>query len=583
MKKGIIVVIVILSVIILAFLGMLLWKKNEIFYTEIFKEEYKETFIGPDNWINEETLNNKVSIKNTRNFDIAIRITFEEKILDNDNNEFHEENINIEELFDKKIYDENWVKVDGDKEYYYYSYGLAKGEEINLSQYLFLNNRDNIDSELFDGKKYSINTIIEFIEYDSYIEGWNLVNDNNEKIVNIKKPLSNKDKIKLDEEMKMKEETMLFNDKIDRKLNSLTLEEKIGQMMIISLSKNDKRLSNEGINYNIDKLLNDVKPGGVIVETSDFKARNVAEMIELTKKIKDSSSIPIIISVDQEGGRVQRFNSLKDRYSNDITYIPAMSKIGNTNDKDIAYDTGKLIGMELNALGFNMDFAPVMDTLYIDSNVIGDRSFGSNPELVTKMGLAVANGLQERGIIPVYKHFPNHGSTSTDSHDGLPEVNKTKEELLVKDLIPFKEAINSNAPVMMVGHLYYPEITDVPSSLSKEIITDLLKNEMGFKGLVITDSLRMGAIINKYGEKEIYEMAINAGVDILLMPYNPDYAVNYIKESIENGKITEEQINNSVRKILTLKYSSMSTNDGDKNILNSSQYEELSKKISQIK
>lgn len=391
MKKGIIVVIVVLSVIILVFLGMLLWKKNEIFNTEIFKEEYKETFVGPDNWINEETLDNKVSIKNTRDFDIAVRITFEEKILDNDNNDVHEENINIEELFDKKIYDENWIKVDGDKEYYYYAYGLAKEEEINLSQYLFLNNRDNIDNDLFDDKIYSIDTIIEFIEYDSYIEGWNLVNDKNEKIVNIKKPLSNKDKIKLDEEMKMKEETMLFNDKIDRKLNNLTLEEKIGQMMIISLSKNDKRLKNEGINYNIDKLLNDIKPGGVIVETSDFESRNVDEMIELTKKIKDSSSIPIIISVDQEGGRVQRFNSLKDRYNNGITYIPAMDKIGNTNDKDIAYDTGRLIGMELNALGFNMDFAPVLDTLYIDSNVIGDRSFGNNSEVVTKMGLSVAN------------------------------------------------------------------------------------------------------------------------------------------------------------------------------------------------
>ncbi len=578
MKKGIIILVVLIVVILVA-LGLLLWKKNEIFNIEIFRNDYKETFETPDKWMNEETLHNKVSIKNTENFNIAIRVSFEEKILDENGNEIQLENININELFDKNIYDDNWVKVIDDKAYYYYKYSIAKDEEITLSQYLLLNDIVNINSEIFIDKKYVIDTNVEIIEYDRYIEGWNLVSDDNVKVVNILKPRSLEDKKKFDEEMIIKEEEKLFSDIIEKRLNKLTLEEKIGQMMIISLKKNEDRLKKESKEYVIEELLSTVKPGGVIVETTDFKNRNVDEMIELTKKIKDSSNIPMIISVDQEGGRVQRLISLKDRYSNGITYIPSMSTIGEKNDTAFTYDVGRLIGMELNTLGFNMNFAPVIDTLYVDSNVIGDRSFGSDSDLVSKMGMSVALGLQDRGIIPVYKHFPNHGSTSTDSHDGLPEVNKTKEELLEKDLIPFKEVIKNNAPVMMIGHLYYPEITSVPSSLSKEIINDLLREELGYEGLVITDSLRMGAIINKYGEKEVYEMAINAGVDILLMPYNPDYVVNYIKESINEGKITEEQIDNSVRKILKLKYKSMSTEYGDKSILETSLYKELSEKI----
>lgn len=382
--------------------------------------------------------------------------------------------------------------------------------------------------------------------------------------------------------MKEQEEEKKLQEKIENIINDMSIDEKIGQMMIISLQKNDQRKKAEKEDYLIEDLLENVKPGGVIISSDDFKNRSLSEMIELTTFIKDSSSIPMIISVDQEGGRVQRLISLKDKDENGITYIPTMKKIGEINDINIANDIGRLMGLELNTLGINMDLAPVIDTLYVDSNVIGDRSFGNDPELVKNMGVAVASGLKEQSIIPVFKHFPNHGSTSVDSHEWLPEVTKTKEELYESDLIPFQKVIEDKAEVIMVGHLLYPEITDYPSSLSKEIITDLLKDEMGFDGLVVTDSLRMKAIINKYGEKEVYEMAINAGVDILLMPYNPDYAINYIKESISEGKIAEEQIDNSVRKILRLKYTSLKNDYGDEEILQTSMYKELSDKISNI-
>lgn len=561
MKKGIILSV--LLVVILVFLCHSFWKKKEE-VKEIYVNKYNENFIIPEDFRNEETLVNKVSIKNTEEFDVAIRLSFEEKVLDEKG-----EVILKDEVIEKKIYDENWKKLNEDSNYYYYSYGIAPGEKIELNQYLELDNRE------FD-KKYEVITNIEIVQYDSYIGLWEISRDT------IAASKSHDEKKKFDEEMKIKEEESLLNDKIDKILDSLTLDEKIGQMMIISLNKNNERIKKDKKNYNVDELLDAVKPGGVIIETRDFKSMDMDSMISFTKKVKDSSDIPIFISVDQEGGRVQRFRFLQDRESSGITYIPPMSVIGKTNDTGMAFDVGRLLGMELNVLGFNMNFAPVVDTLYIDSNVIGDRSFGNNPELVSKMGLSLARGLEDRGIIPVYKHFPNHGSTSEDSHDGLPEINKTKEQLINEDLYPFKEAIKNNAPIIMVGHLYYPEITDAPSSLSKEIINDLLKDELGFDGLVITDSLRMDAIINKYGEKMVYEMAINAGVDILLMPNNPDYTVQYIKQSIEEGKITEEQINNSVRKILKFKYTSLKVSEGDKSILDSSLYKELSEKVANL-
>ena len=156
----------------------------------------------------------------------------------------------------------------------------------------------------------------------------------------------------------------------------------------------------------------------------------------------------------------------------------------------------------------------------------------------------------------VYKHFPGHGNTSVDSHEDLPIVTKTKEELLKDDIIPFMDAIKNGEEVIMIGHLAVPSITgdNTPASLSRKIITDLLKNELGFKGLVITDALNMGALTNNYTQDEVYIKAINAGVDILLMPNGSKDALNTIRDAVNKGMISEDTINNSVRKILTLKY-----------------------------
>lgn len=334
-------------------------------------------------------------------------------------------------------------------------------------------------------------------------------------------------------------------DYISKILKEMTLEEKIGQMMIIHYRepKLDETLSN---------MLKTIKPGGFIF----FKENLVTyeDSLELIKNIKDSAKIPMFLSIDQEGGKVDRLKTIKGiSFSN----MPAMFEIGKTNDEDIAYGTGAQIAHNLKMLDLNMNFAPVLDIYSNPKNtVIGTRSFGDNAEIVSKMGLALSKGLKDNDIIPVYKHFPGHGNTETDSHVALPIVTKSKEELLKEELIPFKNAIDNGAEVIMIGHLAVPSITNsyIPASLSKKIITNLLKEELNYQNIVITDALNMKALTDNYSEKEIIEKAINAGVDILLMPENPINAVNVIKEGITSGSIKEEQINNSVKKILNLKY-----------------------------
>ena len=357
---------------------------------------------------------------------------------------------------------------------------------------------------------------------------------------------------------------------VNSKLESMTLDEKIGQMLIISYrsSKMDDTLKN---------ALENNKPGGFILFSENFTTYD--ETLKLINEIKETSDIPLFISIDEEGGNVQRLLSLKDN----VTNIPNMFKVGEANDKDLAYEVGKVIAEELRVFGINMDFAPVLDI--VDSknqSFIGSRSFGTNPSLVTDMGLSVGKGLEDNLVIPVYKHFPGHGSTIADSHYDLPVINKTKDELMERELIPFKEAIKNNADVIMIGHLAIPKLTNdkTPASLSKTLITDLLKDELNYKGLVITDALNMGAITNNYQEKEIYEMAINAGVDLLLMPKSSSSAIKSIKESIESGKISEAKINDSVKKILTLKYKKLeNSNTLPKSYLGSTEHQEIISKI----
>ena len=354
-----------------------------------------------------------------------------------------------------------------------------------------------------------------------------------------------------EEKKDTEKKNMTIDEKVEETLNKMTLDEKIGQM--ITIFYNSQEMDNT-----LKSAIEDVKPGGFILFGDNITTYE--KTLKLIKDIKGLSKIPMFISIDEEGGNVQRLRQLKDY---EITDIPYMYELGEKNDLELTYNVGKVIAEELKVFGINMDFAPVIDVYSnIDNKVIGKRSFGNSVDVVSKNGEMLAKGLLDNGIIPVYKHFPGHGNTAVDSHFDLPVVNKTKEELLNSDLIPFIDAINNNAKVIMIGHLAVPSITkdNTPASLSQELITNFLKKELNYNGLVVTDALNMGALTKYYNKDDLCGEAVKAGVDILLMPTSSRKCLASVKEKINNKEISEEQINESVRKILKLKYENIVDN-----------------------
>ena len=364
---------------------------------------------------------------------------------------------------------------------------------------------------------------------------------------------------------------LTIEEKVNVKVQEMSLEEKIAQMLILYYYSPE-------CDNNLQDIVKNVKPGGFILFNENISSYEGT--LNFVKTLQSNSEIPLFISIDQEGGRVQRFSQLSDEK---VTKIPSMYSLGVKNDKTLAYDVGKVMAEELRTIGVNMTFAPVVDVYSnINNTVIGDRSFSSSNEIVSNLAISLAKGLEDNGVIPVYKHFPGHGDTDVDSHYDLPVINKTLEELEKNELIPFKAAIDNDAKVIMIGHLAVPSITkdNKPASLSSKIINDLLKEKMGFDGVVVTDALNMKALTNNYSNVEIYEKASNAGVDLLLMPGSSKDTINSIVKSVNEGKISVDRINDAVTRILMLKYSSI--NDYkylDKSYLNNDSHKEVINRV----
>lgn len=324
-------------------------------------------------------------------------------------------------------------------------------------------------------------------------------------------------------------------DIVEKTLKSMSLEEKIAQMLVLDCSDipSDEEFKNTPL-------------GGVILMKNcitDYQSTK-----NLVSNLKSNSKFPMIIGIDHEGGNVQRLSNLSDV---SVSNVPFMYNVGLKNDTSLTYDIGKVLAEEVRTIGVNVVFAPVID-IYSNPNntVIGKRSFGNDATLVSNMGNSLSKGLEDNGVISTFKHFPGHGDTDVDSHIDLPVINKSLDELNSLEFIPFKEAIKSGAKIIMVGHIALPKITgdNTPSSLSKTVI-DILKNDLGYKGLVITDGLNMGALTKMHSNEEIAAKAIEAGNDLLLLPVDGVKTVEYIKSSV-----SEERINESVRKILKFKF-----------------------------
>ncbi|BBI34640.1 beta-N-acetylhexosaminidase [Cohnella abietis] len=334
-------------------------------------------------------------------------------------------------------------------------------------------------------------------------------------------------------------------DEIGRIIKKMTLEQKVGQMILAGIDGTT-------IDKNMKKMIDEQHVGGIIFYKNNFSGLNGSvQLVNELKAANKGNPAPLFMSVDQEGGKVSRLPK-------DFVAIPDAAKVGRTDNAELAKEMGELLAKELQLVGFNVNFAPVLD---INSNpknpVIGTRSFGNNASIVTKMGIAEMNGLRENGTIAVVKHFPGHGDTAVDSHLDLPIVQKTTAQLEKLEWIPFRAAIEDKADAVMVAHILFPLIDpDAPASLSKVIINDQLRGTLGYDGVVITDDMTMGAIIDNYGIEDAAILSVQAGSDIILIAHgynNTKKVFNKLLQAVATGKIKEAKIDQSLRRILTLK------------------------------
>ena len=323
---------------------------------------------------------------------------------------------------------------------------------------------------------------------------------------------------------------------------NLTLSQKIGQMLCFAFHGTD-------YNEHLKTLINELEVGGVIYFGRNIGPLPVIHQTNLS--IQSDAKIPLFIGLDQEGGAVLRI-------TDGITPFPGAMSLAASG-----VDSTKLVrsvGEDLVNLGFNMVFAPVGDVNNNPLNpVINSRSYSDDPKVVSRYASYAFKGFQEAKILPTIKHFPGHGDTSVDSHLSLPKVSKTKEEVEKIELVPFQDAIDNGIDGVMMSHILYESFDNkYPASLSYEIITNLLRKKMGFNGLVVTDSLTMGAIHTKYTNREIVRYAANAGVDLLIfcgkatLEEQREIKKVFIEE-VENGNISIERIDESVQRILDYK------------------------------
>jgi beta-N-acetylhexosaminidase len=346
-------------------------------------------------------------------------------------------------------------------------------------------------------------------------------------------------------------------DLIGHAIKRMTIEEKVGQMLMPDYRKWNGKNVTEML-PEIEQQVKDYHLGGVIlflenVVTTEQTTKLVSAYQEAAEKYG------LLMTTDQEGGIVTRLQS--------GTHMPGNMALGATRSEEVAEKVGSAIGEELHSLGINMNLAPVLDTNNNPVNpVIGVRSFGEDPKLVAKMGNAYIKGLQDSGTAATAKHFPGHGDTAVDSHLGLPEVPHDIKRLKEVELYPFQQAMDAGIDAIMTAHVTFPKIDTtkaisqkdgteiaVPATLSEKVLTGLMREEMGYKGVIITDAMNMQAIADHFGPVDAAVRSVKAGTDIILMPVSLEKVVKGLYEAVNTGDITEKRIEQSVERILSLK------------------------------
>jgi beta-N-acetylhexosaminidase len=348
---------------------------------------------------------------------------------------------------------------------------------------------------------------------------------------------------------------------VNSTLDHMTLEQKVGQLFMTyaygdradTQAAADVRAnqSAHGVD-NAQQLIDRYKLGGVIYFAWSNNVNDTAQIAGLSNGVQraslDATNTPALISTDQEGGVVFRVPA---------TELPGNMALGAGRSTQDAHTAAVIGGSEIRSVGVNWNFGPVADVNVNAANpVIGVRSFSEDPQLTAGLTAAQVRGYQEQGIAAAAKHFPGHGDTAVDSHTGIPVINHTREEWEAIDKPPFQAAIDAGIKAIMTAHIVVPALdpSGDPATLSKPIMTGILRKEMGYNGVVITDSLGMAGVREKYGDARVPVLALEAGVDMLLMPPDLDLAYNAVLEAVRSGELTEDRIDTSVKRILRLKW-----------------------------
>lgn len=333
-------------------------------------------------------------------------------------------------------------------------------------------------------------------------------------------------------------------------LSSMTLKQKVGQLFAVAP---EQLLSKYSAVTKVTDALQDgltkYPVGGIILFSENVVSPD--QLSALNRELKAASGIPLFLGVDEEGGRVAR---LANNSAFDLPKYESAASVGASGNPEDARLMGKTIGAYLKEYGFNLDFAPVADVNTNPNNtVIGKRAFSSDPVIAAKMAAAFSEGMEEAGIISTFKHFPGHGDTAEDSHSGLAVNHKDRQTLESCEWLPFLKAGSND--MVMVGHIALPEVTGgmTPATLSYEVVTEILKKDLGFSGLVITDSMQMGAITDSYNSGEAAVAALKAGCDIILMPNDLPSAFNAVVDAVNNGILSVQWLDSTVTRILKFK------------------------------
>ena len=328
-------------------------------------------------------------------------------------------------------------------------------------------------------------------------------------------------------------------------VQKMSLDQKLGQMVI-------SEFYGSTLNGDLSQMIKGSQISGVLIENKNGNAQTRSQLVALNKAMQSQAGLPLFISTDFEGGLVNELRLITGER-------PSEAAIGATGSTQVAYNAGRNAASDLTALGLNVNFMPIVDILTNPNNPgLVDRTFGNNPTLVTNMGRAYLQGLTAGGVVGCLKHFPGLGSATVDPHKALPYVNRSLATLNAVDLVPYRTLINEGlVPMVMVTHILNPQLDPkLPTSLSPNVVTNLLRNQLHFKGVIISDTLWMGGISNTYSLSQAAVLAVNAGTNLILGPrglQETQTMLTGLKQAVNNGTISQDKIDTSVQLILQMK------------------------------